>query len=243
MPISRYDIVVATHPKELNALMADGGYVAIGYICAQPSYGLQAVGEGVIDPWGSVTDYELVQSQFYKDLIPLVNEKIAEGYQPIGGLAHWDNAFVQAVGKVDAGSGSGGGESGGLPTGTQYQIASFNKDTGAMQAAPMNMNRWTGTDLPKYDAAMTFMPLTNFAAGGMSSTQGCVAVDTMPARFAVAQRDMNGCLGVESANQPYQATSLQQVEQMIAASRKAIEDGIIDIINGAIGQRSSPTDK
>lgn len=29
MPISRYDIVVATHPKELNALMADGGYVAI----------------------------------------------------------------------------------------------------------------------------------------------------------------------------------------------------------------------
>ena len=107
----------------------------------------------------------------------------------------------------------------------------------------MNMNRWTGTDLPKYDAAMTFVPLTNFAAGGKSSTQGCVAVDAMPARFAIAQRDQNGCLGVERANQPYHATNLQQVEQMIAASRKAIEDGIIDIINGAIGQRSAPTDK
>lgn len=238
MPISRYDIVVATHPSELNGLIADCGLIAIGHIYAQPSYGLQAVGEGSIEQWGSVTEYELVQAQFYQDLIPLVNEKIAQGYQPIGGLANWANAFIQAVGKVDveSGSGSGGGGGGDLPTGTQYQIASFNKDTGAMQAAPMNMNRWTGTDLPKYDAEMTFMPLTKFAAGGMSSTQGCVAVDTMPARFAVAQRDMNGCLGVERANQPYHATNLQQVEQMIAASRKAIEDGIIDIINGAIGQ-------
>lgn len=125
---------------------------------------------------------------------------------------------------------------GGGLTGTEYQVVSFNKETGVMESVTFNMNKWTGTDLPRYDAAMTFIPTTSFAAGGLSSTQGCSSVDVLPMRFAIAQRDQNGSLGVERANQPYHATNLQQVEEMIAANRKAIEEGIIDIINGAIGQ-------
>lgn len=356
MPISRYDIITVTHPADLNAAMAaDPSLTQIGWVVSRDSYALQAVGVGDL-PIGSATDYHCIDSGSIPDLIAKVNAAIADGFQPIGGVVLWHHAFVQAVGKVEAGTsgGTGGGgndieipegkpfevlgfdaanelksvksgmaqwlgedrqiggnafdfipvtyltgggqrvsqgapnlrglssspvassvasrDAGGVlsgntaskdvelpnlkqvremiedasggppvaiyPEGKLYEVMSFDAQ-GDMQAKPMSMELWTGTDLPKYDAAMNFVPITNFAAGGASSTQSCGAVDVMPMRFAIAQRDMNGCLGVERANQPYHATNLLQVEEMIATSRKAIEDGIIDIINGAINGAST----
>lgn len=124
-------------------------------------------------------------------------------------------------------------------TGSQYQVASFNKDTGKMQAVGFSMNNWTGTDLPRYDAAMEFAPSAKFEAGGLSSSQTMRPIDLFPTRYSLALRDDQGRLGVGDAYESYHATNLRQVQDMIAESRKAIEDGIIDIINGAINGASS----
>lgn len=345
MPITDYKIIVGTTVEELTSGVIDGGMVPIGDLDPSTAdYALQAAGVG-----SGVEDFEVVMGETPLLLEAAVNEKIAQGLQPIGGVFHWQRAFLQAVGKPAANSGGSGGgsdlpegeafqvlgydaskvlkplksgmaqwlgedrqigggaydfipvvyltgagqrvsqgvpnlrglssapqagsvaarDSGGvlsgatatqdtnLPnlkqvremisavgggagiTGGQYQVASFNKDTGAMEAVDFSMKNWTGTDLPRYDAAMEFVPSAQFAAGGASTTQVMRAIDIMPNRFAIALRDDQGRLGVGTASELYHAVNLKQVQDMIAESRKAIEDGIIDIINGAINGASN----
>lgn len=102
MAITSYDILSASHPSELNAMITAGGYVPVGYVFANGSYGLQAVGVGTIEPWGTVTDHELIQAAHAHELPALINAEIKKGRQPIGGVMIWHHAYVQAVGKVTA---------------------------------------------------------------------------------------------------------------------------------------------
>lgn len=118
-------------------------------------------------------------------------------------------------------------------TGGQYQVASFNKDTGAMEPASFSMSNWTGASLPSYDAAMEFVPSSQFSAGGASVTQVMRAIDMMPNRFSLGLRDDQGRLGVGTASELYHATNLKQVQDLIKASLDDFKDNIIDIINGA----------
>ena len=217
MPISRYDIVCATHPCHLNDLMADGGYVAIGYIYSAPEYGLQAAGVGSIDPWGSVTDYELIQAKYYRDLIPLVNAKIAQGYQPIGGLALWSNAFIQAVGKIDeTGSGGGSGD-GDLPSGNAFQVLGFdaNKD---LKAVHSGMAQWLGEDRQVGGNAADFIPVVYLTGSGQRVSQGVPSLMGLaggPLASTVAVRDSGGILSGATATNPTHLPNLKQVQEMI----------------------------
>ena len=234
MPISRYDIVCATHPCHLNDLMADGGYVAIGYIYSAPEYGLQAAGVGSIDPWGSVTDYELIQSKYYRDLIPLVNAKIAQGYQPIGGLALWANAFIQAVGKIDGtGSGGGSGEGPELPEGDAFEVLGFdaNKD---LKAVHSGMAQWLGEDREIGGNASDFVPVVYLRGRGQKVSTGApnlLGLSNAALASTVAARDSGGILSGASATDPTHLPNLKQVQEMIANSASDLEDRIFDILN------------
>lgn len=345
MPITEYKVVVGTSVEELTDGVSGEGLVPVGDLDPSTAdYALQAAGMGTVDA-GSVSDFEVVLGETPELLEEKVNARIAQGFQPVGGVYSWQRGFIQAVGKVTAGDGSTGGgntlptgdpyqvlgydatgelkalhsgmeqwlgkdeqlagtvgslipgievvpgqkvstgvprfygvtngtnsisipirDSGGILsanagtgpktltnlkqvqdmiaaagnpegiTGTQYDVASFNKDTGAMEAVKMSMELWTGTSLPRLDAASTFIPVTSYAAGGLTSTQGWGTIFEQPAPFSIPVRDNHGRMSAERAAFPQNVVPLYQVEEMIAASRKATEDGIIDIINGAIGQ-------
>lgn len=234
MPISRYEIVCATHPSELNDLMTAGGYLAIGYIYSQPSYGLQAVGVGSIEPWGSVTDYELVQAQFYHDLIPLVNEKIAQGFQPIGGLAGWANAFVQAVGKIDSSGSSGGANPSGdyleksknlsdvsnakdsrknlnFPVVAKgYNLMGFSTDeSGTPAAVKLDLDHWVGGYAANTTDPITAALIVNINKAGRIN--GYRVMSDKAQATSIAVRASDGRLAVGDATEDEDAVNLGQL--------------------------------
>lgn len=101
MPVSNYRIVVGQTPEDLSAQMTTDDLAPIGQATPFGFVVLQAAGTGVVDPFGQVQDYTLLQASTPEALADLVNAKIADSYQPIGGgVVVWGNVFMQGVGLV-----------------------------------------------------------------------------------------------------------------------------------------------
>lgn len=99
MAITAYDIITASHPADLNAAIAAGGFCPVGQPLTGSSFAMQAVGVGQLDS-GDLSDCEVVQGSNHKDLAAKVDAMIKDGFQPVGGVAKWAGAYVQTVAKI-----------------------------------------------------------------------------------------------------------------------------------------------
>lgn len=106
MPLTSYKVVIAKTADELKNKIQSEGLVPVGgvLINAYPGYAAQAAGEGTLDI-GTASLYDVAQAATPQELEILVNEKMVNGFQPVGGVQKWNNAFIQVFGRVDGGGG------------------------------------------------------------------------------------------------------------------------------------------
>lgn len=108
MPITSYKIIVGKNSKELQSALAEQSLVPVGDVLTSSfqGYAVQAAGAGTVDI-GTATEYQVLTAKTPSELEGLVSDKITAGFQPVGGVQKWYNAFIQAVGNVAESDGGG----------------------------------------------------------------------------------------------------------------------------------------
>lgn len=211
MPITKFEIVTGQNLEDLNLAIEAGGFAPVGPpMTTMEGKAFQSVGVGGMSV-GAVSGYKIITARTPVDLVPLVQVEIDNGFQPVGGIGLLEHAYFQGVGIYSEGSGGGVGSDYVLPKASTTVLGGVKLATNSKLIGPVEPTTST--------SGRTYIV--------QEGTGGAMFVNVPW---------VSGAGGGGEATEPNQFVPLFQVEAMIAASRKSIEDGIIDIINGAIGQ-------